>query len=107
MIGSISESADTKDKSLRFELDAAGDAELEGKPGVFSLKARPLDQQLKCFRQDSSGVVEVEGSVSSKWDMLPAQDATYSSMMKGKLQVRGGKKNFFFFSIFFLRRSLK
>ena len=88
IVGSVSEA---EDKSLRLELQSSGVAELEGKPSVFSVKPRVLDQELKCFRQetDHADHLQVVGSVVFRGDALPApaQDAAYSDMMKGKLKV--------------------
>ena len=57
-----------------------------GKPVSFSVKARPLDQQLKAFRQTSEGRVEMVGSVGFKGDLVPGQGAAYASMLEKKMK---------------------
>lgn len=66
---------------LRFEtrLDDPGD-----RPTSFVIKARPLErQQLKAFRDDSDGHLEMVGSVTFRGDVVPApqQAAAYATML--------------------------
>ena len=58
---------------------------LEGKPGALSTRARPLEQQLKAYKEDSQGTLKMVGSVAFRGDMVPVAGAEYASMINSKL----------------------
>ena len=84
-VGAVVAGGEHDRDGLRFELHMDA-AELRGKPAVFSVKARPLQQELKGLAQDTGGRVRLLGSVAHRADMLPAQGAAYASMLQGRLQ---------------------